>query len=306
MDEKQKIRVTVITGFLGAGKTTFINGVLRKFPDIRFALVENEFGEVSVDTRLIKGVDASRMFELRNGCICCTISNEYELVLQELVQQFPSVGHLLIETTGVADPAPVVHPFWANENVRQLYTLNGVVCLVDSINFLSSAVQEISLKQLASCDLAVISKTDRVTGKQRESVVARVRNVNPFCEISFAEKSDIGSFSPESLMVTPKFYVNLPKHRRLHADLQARTVTIPAGIEKERFTDWLSYTLDVYKNEIFRVKGVLTFRDEPYEYILQGVGGSWELSEGDLVWSKQENRIVFIGRLEKVHLEWLS
>src|SRR5665647_3913055 len=108
MKAKNKIAVTVITGFLGAGKTTFINRILKNNPDTQFALVENEFGEVSIDTKLIKGLDASQMFELKKGCICFAISDEYELVLQELAERFPNVEHLLIETTGIADPASVI------------------------------------------------------------------------------------------------------------------------------------------------------------------------------------------------------
>ncbi|HPE77926.1 MAG TPA: GTP-binding protein, partial [Draconibacterium sp.] len=102
MNRIEKINVTIITGFLGAGKTTFINQLLKQNSETQFALVENEFGDVAIDTKLIKGVDASQMFELKQGCICCTISDEFELVLQELAEKFPNVKHLLIETTGIA------------------------------------------------------------------------------------------------------------------------------------------------------------------------------------------------------------
>jgi len=94
MNQQQKIAVTVITGFLGAGKTTFINQLLKNYSDTQFALVENEFGDISIDTQLIKGVEASQLFELKNGCICCTITNEYEGILAELADRFPHVEHL--------------------------------------------------------------------------------------------------------------------------------------------------------------------------------------------------------------------
>jgi G3E family GTPase len=132
MRQKDKIAVTVVTGFLGAGKTTFINFLLKKYSELQFALVENEFGDVAIDTQLIKGVEASRLFELKQGCICCTITNEYELVLQELAERFPHVQHLLIETTGLADPAGVIRPFFREEKLNVLYTFNGTICIVDA------------------------------------------------------------------------------------------------------------------------------------------------------------------------------
>ena len=118
LEREGKIPVTIITGFLGAGKTTFINKLLKKESATQFALVENEFGEVAIDSKLIKGIDTSQLFELKQGCICCTITDEYELVLLELAERFPEVVHLLIETTGVAEPAPVIRPFFVDEDLN--------------------------------------------------------------------------------------------------------------------------------------------------------------------------------------------
>ena len=162
MSQNKKISVTIVTGFLGAGKTTFINALLKANPEKQFALVENEFGEVSIDTKLIKGVDASQMFELKEGCICCTISDEYELVLAELAERFPNVDHLLIETTGVADPALVIRPFFRDENLQKMYSFKGTVCLVDALNFENEAEIELKNKQVAVADLVLISKTEKL------------------------------------------------------------------------------------------------------------------------------------------------
>jgi G3E family GTPase len=134
MNTKNKISVNIITGFLGAGKTTFINQILKNNPDKQFALVENEFGDVSIDTKLIKGLDASQMFELKQGCICCTISDEYELVLLELAERFPNIEHLLIETTGIADPAPLSARFSAMKTcIRFINTMERFVWLMPLI-----------------------------------------------------------------------------------------------------------------------------------------------------------------------------
>lgn len=143
MSQQDKIAVTVIIGFLGAGKTTFINHLLQSYPETQFALVENEFGDVSIDTQLIKGVDASQLFELKNGCICCTITNGYEGILKELAERFPHVEHLLVETTGIADPVSVIRPFFRDDELNALYNYNGCVCMVDALHFNNQPVTTI-------------------------------------------------------------------------------------------------------------------------------------------------------------------
>jgi G3E family GTPase len=146
-------------------------------------LVENEFGDVSIDTKLIKGLDASQMFELKQGCICCTISDEYELVLLELAERFPNIEHLLIETTGIADPAPVIRPFFSDENLHSVYQYNGTVCLVDAINFENSPEKEITIKQIVVADLILVSKSEQLSEIQKETFKENLEKINPFAEI---------------------------------------------------------------------------------------------------------------------------
>jgi G3E family GTPase len=305
MNRTSKISVTIITGFLGAGKTTFINSVLKKYPDIQFALVENEFGDVSIDTKLIKGVDASQMFELKQGCICCTISDEFELVLQELAERFPNVEHLLIETTGVADPAPVIRPFFRDENLQTIYQFNGTVCLVDAINFDNSPEKEITIKQIVVADLILVSKSEQLSEIQKETFKENLKIINPFAEIQFAN-----SFAPSrglgvnSFLQKPKTEFNFATFSNSHTNLSTKTLQFNQPLNKQQFTEWLSYTLDLYKTEIYRVKGILCFENEPYEYILQGVGGSFELVEGDLILGETKSVVVFIGKLNGMDLNY--
>jgi G3E family GTPase len=167
MSHHNKISVTVITGFLGAGKTTFINRIIKSNPETQFALVENEFGDVSIDTQLIKGVDATRLFELKDGCICCTITNEYEGILKELAERFPHVEHLLIETTGIADPVSVIRPFFRDDQLKELYRFNRSICLVDTLNFEDQPDKEIALKQLAVADEILLTKTENFSEAEK-------------------------------------------------------------------------------------------------------------------------------------------
>ena len=296
MNRTNKISVTVITGFLGAGKTTFINQLLKNNSETQFALVENEFGDVSIDTKLIKGVDASQMFELKQGCICCTISNEFELVLQELAERFPNVEHLLIETTGIADPASVIRPFFTDENLIETYKYNGTICLVDAINFENSPEKEITIKQLVVADLIMVSKSAYLSEIQKETFQTTLQKINPFAEIDFLALNQWIDIQLKSILQKHRTEFDFAGFSVSHHNLSSKTLQFNKPLNKEDFTRWLAYNLDIYKNEIYRVKGILCFENEPYEFILQGVGGSFEITDGELILGEAKSELVFIGK----------
>ena len=314
MSGKSKIKVTVITGFLGAGKTTFINDLLRRNHGTQFALVENEFGEVSIDMKLIKGAEASQMFELKQGCICCTITDEYELVLAELAERFPNVEHLLIETTGIADPALVIRPFFAEKTLKKIYQYNGTICLVDALNFENSPEKEITIKQIVVADLVLISKSDDLSETQKETLKTNLQKINPLAEVEFAQLAFVASLAP--FRACPDFLsgglgvdyskseFNFASFPASHSNISSKTPRFNRPLNREEFLSWLSYNLDIHKKEIYRVKGILCFENEPYEYILQAVGGSFEITEGDLILWEMQSMLVFIGILKEITLEF--
>lgn len=303
LSENAKISVTIITGFLGAGKTTFINQILKQYPDKQFALVENEFGEVSIDTKLIKGVDASQMFELKQGCICCTISDEYELVLAELAERFPNVENLMIETTGIADPASVIRPFFIDKKLKEIYQVNGTVCIVDGINFENSLQEEVTIKQVAVADLTLISKSEKISRQQTQNLETKINRINPLCKVSNNENGLTPDFNPDEMIHNTKYFPDLPIDFSPHDGITSKKLSYSQPLNKEEFIHWLSYNLDIYKSQIFRVKGILCFENEPYEFILQGVGGSFEITEADFLKGKLKSEIVFIGKLKDLVLE---
>ena len=305
MNANNKIAVTIVTGFLGAGKTTFINQLLKNNPDKQFALVENEFGDVSIDTKLIKGLDASQMFELKQGCICCTISDEYELVLLELAERFPNVEHLLIETTGIADPTPVIRPFFRDENLHSVYQFNGTICLVDTLNFNLIPEKEISLKQLAVADCILVNKSELLTATQKEIIQNEISRINTLGKIHFSVFGSSSGFELDSIIHQQKFIPDFSAVKSVHSEIASQTFTFQHPLNRKKFTEWLSYTLDLYKKEIYRTKGILCFENEPFEYILQGVGGSFELVEGESFSMNSKSELVFIGKLTGIELKFL-
>nr|WP_319512426.1 GTP-binding protein [uncultured Draconibacterium sp.] len=304
MEHQNKIPVTIITGFLGAGKTTFINFLLKSNPETQFALVENEFGDIPIDTKLIKGVDASQMFELKQGCICCTISDEYELVLKELAERFPNVDHLLIETTGIADPAPVIQPFFADEDLKELYEYNGAICLVDAMNFDAMPEEEMVFKQLNVADLILLNKTENLDEKQQQELAAKMNQLAPLAEIQSTSFGEAKRLNLNALKQHSFNAYSFLSYKSNHALVQTKTLSFSAPLKRADLLYWLEYTLDIYKSKIYRCKGVVCFQNEPFEYILQGVGGRFELEEGDFILEAPESHIVFIGKLDGLELEF--
>ncbi len=302
MNGTSKIKATVVTGFLGSGKTTFINQLLKQHPETQFALVENEFGDVAIDTKLIKGVDASQMFELKQGCICCTITDEFELVLQELVLRFPHVQHLLIETTGVADPAAVIRPFFGKE-LKGIYQYNGTICMVDALHFWDSPEKGLTLKQLVVADFAVVSKAESLSESKRSTFRKSLQTLNPLSEIVFSGEINQTSFSLESILRKKKSEFDFVSFSVVKNQISAKTWFFDKALHKTEFMHRMYYFLDVHKNEIYRAKGILCFRNELYEFILQAVGGSFELTEGDDLLDDQKSKIVFIGKLDGVDFD---
>jgi len=304
MQENTKIPVTVITGFLGAGKTTLINRILKSNPGVKFALVENEFGDVAIDTKLIKGVDASQMFELKNGCICCTISDEYEQALAELAEKFPDIEHLLIETTGIADPAPVIRPIMADKNLKKLYRFNGTICLADAKNFNSYPAKQIAEKQIAVADVVIITKTEDFSPAEKEELLHEIKPFNPLAGFFVSAFGHVHDFDLNHIQQTTLRYFLADDAP--HKNLQVKTIRFEKPVNRFDFIDWLTYNLDLYKNDIYRVKGILCFDDEPYLFILQGVGGSFDLAESDDMTNTPVSEIVIIGNLEKVNLSFFT
>src|SRR5438132_1100533 len=170
--------VTVLTGFLGAGKTTLLNRILTENHGKRIAVIENEFGEVGVDQDLVIAAD-EEIFEMNNGCICCTVRGDLIRILGSLMKRRDKFDHVLVETTGLADPGPVAQTFFADDEVRAGTRLDGIVTVVDA----KHAAQQLGrskevTEQIAFADVVLLNKTDLADPAELDALEARVRRVN--------------------------------------------------------------------------------------------------------------------------------
>ncbi|HVY29614.1 MAG TPA: GTP-binding protein [Polyangiaceae bacterium] len=186
-----KIPVTVLTGFLGSGKTTLLNRILREEHGKRIAVIENEFGEIGIDQALVINAD-EEVFEMNNGCICCTVRGDLIRILTSLMKRRDKFDHVLVETTGMADPGPVAQTFFVDDELRELFKLDSIVTLVDAKHVQlhledSSECQE----QIAFADVIVLNKTDLVSSEELNALERRIRAMNAVAKLQRARNADV-------------------------------------------------------------------------------------------------------------------
>src|SRR5277367_1735176 len=187
----QKIPVTVLTGYLGAGKTTLLNRILSENHGKKYAVIVNEFGEIGIDNDLIIGAD-EEVFEMNNGCVCCTVRGDLVRILDGLMKRKGKFDAIIVETTGLADPAPVAQTFFIDENVGKRTRLDAVVTVADA-KWLNDRLKDApeAKNQIAFADVILINKTDLVSPDELHEVEARIRGINPYAKVHKTERAQI-------------------------------------------------------------------------------------------------------------------
>lgn len=300
-----------MTGFLGSGKTSFINHLLTQNPSLKTGLIENEFGEVSIDSRLISNYQPESIIELSNGCICCNIFNEFSLTLQELVKKHDQLELLLIETTGVANPGPVISPFYQDADLIRLFELIGTVCLVDAAHFLEYGDGEVQQRQLILSDLIIINKIEEVDQPTLAKVRKKITALNQTARIAETNYAQIdqAQFYLFQSLIQEDFLRKLRKPFFSEPDttiFHSFTIRFNGLVNEAQFTDWFRYFASLHNNEVFRIKGIVHFKGNPLIAIVQSVGGMVHIVEGSVInpFEPLENILVFIGKeVSKFELE---
>src|ERR1051325_1073466 len=189
--QAEKLPVTVLTGYLGAGKTTLLNRILSEPHGKKYAVIVNEFGEIGIDNELVVGAD-EEVFEMNNGCICCTVRGDLIRIIEGLMRRKGKFDAIIVETTGLADPAPAGRPFVVDENVGRRTKLDAVVTVADA-KWLKDRLKDApeAKNQIAFADVILLNKTDLVTDAELREVEARIRGINPYAKLHRTQRSQI-------------------------------------------------------------------------------------------------------------------
>jgi G3E family GTPase len=324
----EKIPVTVLTGYLGAGKTTLLNRILSEPHGKKFAVIVNEFGEIGIDNDLVVGAD-EEIFEMNNGCICCTVRGDLIRIIEGLLKRKGKFDAIIVETTGLADPAPVAQTFFVDADVKAAARLDAVITVADA-KWLSERLKDApeAKNQVAFADVILLNKTDLVSEEELEEVDARIRGINPYaklhhtqrCAIELDAVLDRNAFDLDRILdIEPEFLTVADDHDHAHGhehghdhdhhdhghhhheheshglkhyhdeEMQSVAVTIDGEVDPEKFLPWLNEYIQREGPSILRSKGILAFKNEPKRFVFQGVH---MILDGDLQrdWKPSEKR----------------
>ncbi len=329
------IPVTVLTGYLGAGKTTLLNRILSEKHGKKYAVIVNEFGEIGIDNDLIVDAD-EEVFEMNNGCVCCTVRGDLIRIIDGLMKRKGTFDAILVETTGLAKPAPVAQTFFVDADVRAKTKLDAIVTVADAKHLrqqLADAPE--AAEQIAFADVVLLNKVDLVSSQELDALERQIRTLNPSArfhrmrrgDIALDKILDVGAFDLDRITeIDPHFLpdhdcdqacAHHDEHDHAHdhhhgddhvaaAGISSVALSTDNLIDPQKLLPWLNEFTQARGPDLLRLKGIIAFPDEPKRFVVQGVH---MILEGDTQrdWREDEKRVsrlVFIGRnLDRAELE---
>ena len=306
----KSVPVTILTGFLGSGKTSLLNHIIKENPDTKFAIIENEFGEINIDSELVIKTDEN-IFELSNGCICCSLNGDLFEVLNKLVTGKYDYDHLIIETTGIADPSAVASIFLTDYNVQTAFKLDGTVCLVDAQEVLNVLGVEVEAnQQIAYADYILFNKCNGLTEENLNNITQTVKGINPLAKSSFSNYAqvdtskilNINAYQKEQttfkLLYNNKEKAIIKPATHQHHDIVSQSFIINEPFDLLKLRHYLTVALMIQGAFFYRIKGILYIEGLQKRLIIQSVKGGPVFTDGE-DWQDHENKetkIVFIGK----------
>ncbi|MSP01776.1 MAG: GTP-binding protein [Acetobacteraceae bacterium] len=300
------IPVTVLTGYLGAGKTTLLNRILTENHGRKYAVVINEFGELGVDNDLVVDTD-EEVFEMNNGCICCTVRGDLIRIVSGLMKRRDKFDGIIIETTGLANPAPVAQTFFVDEDVKARTRLDAIVTVVDAKHLPARLADSHEAEdQIAFADVIVLNKIDLVTPEELDAVEARIKSINRHAIIHRTQRASVaidqvlnrGAFDLGRILEFEPDFLDGDDDHEHNEDIASLSFQVDKPIDPEKFNAWIGALLQEQGPDLLRTKGILAYANEPRRFAFQAVH---MIADGDFIsdWKAGEaqvSRLVFIGR----------